>query len=76
MTPKLLLMAALLGATALAGCGSSPKTNFYTLSAAAAPAPAGPRISYSVAIAAITLPDGIDRPQLVVRTGANQVSVA
>ncbi|MGH8766435.1 MAG: PqiC family protein [Burkholderiales bacterium] len=76
MTRKPLFVTALLGALALAGCGSTPKTNFYTLSPAAAPAPTGARVSYSVAIGAIALPDGIDRPQLVVRTGANQVSVA
>lgn len=60
----------------LAGCSSSPRATFYTLNAAAtveAPAPA-PAID-SVAIGPITLPDLLDRPQLVVRTTANRVDI-
>lgn len=56
----------------LAGCSSSPRTTFYTLNVAAtndAPAAA----LNSVAIGPITLPDLLDRPQLVVRTTANRV---
>lgn len=58
----------------LAGCSSSPKVTFYTLNVAAineAPAPA----LNSVAIASITLPDLLDRPQLVVRRSANRVEI-
>ena len=58
----------------LAGCSSSPRVTFYTLNVAAtneAPAPA-PTLD-SVAIGPITLPDLLDRPQLVVRTAANRV---
>jgi len=71
---KFLLLAALFAVAALAGCGSSPVTHFYTLSPAAAPAPAEGKVAYTVAIGAVALPDGIDRPQIVLRGAGNQVS--
>ena len=69
-------LAALLLAMALAGCGSSPKTNFYTLSSGTAPVKADAKAAYTVALGAIGLPDSLDRPQLVLRAGANQVTIA
>jgi hypothetical protein len=67
----------LLAAAVLAGCSSPPKTNFYTLSpAASAPARADAKVPYSVAIGPVGVPESLDRPQMVVRTGANQVSIA
>jgi len=69
--------ALLLAAAALAGCSSPPKTNFYTLSpAASAPARADAKVPYSVAIGPVGIPESLDRPQMVTRTGANQVGVA
>ena len=76
MTRKSLLPAALLAATALAGCGSSPVTHFYTLNTVAAPSPSNAKVSYTVAIGAVTLPDSLDRPQIVLRKAGNQVAVA
>ena len=76
MTFKSAVPIALFAAIFLGGCGSSPKTNFYTLNAQSTLPRAGHSAAYSVAIGAVTLPDGIDRPQLVVRTGANRVSIA
>jgi uncharacterized lipoprotein YmbA len=71
------LRALLLAALALAGCSSPPKTNFYTLSpATSAPARADARVPYSVAIGPVGIPESLDRPQMVVRTGANQVTIA
>ncbi len=65
-------------AAALAGCGSSPQVHFYTLSSAAPAggdaAPAAP--IPSIGLGPITLPDVVDRPQFVLRTGANQVVIA
>ena len=72
---KSVRMAALLAAAALAGCGTSPNANFYTLGAVDAPARTGAKASYIVAIGAITVPDALDRPQIVTRTGANQVTI-
>ena len=60
-----------LAAALLAGC-SSPRTNFYTLSAVAAPDTAAPAIE-PVTVGAVSLPALLDRPQLVVRTSANRV---
>ena len=65
-----------LAAALLAGCSSSPRVTFYTLNVAAtneAPAPAPPL--NSVTIGPITLPNLLDRPQLVVRTSANRVDI-
>lgn len=76
MTRTSALPALLLAAVVLAGCSSPPKANFYTLSPAAAPARADAKALYSVAIGAVAVPESLDRPQMVVRTGANQVTIA
>lgn len=68
--------ALLLAAVVLAGCASEPKTNFYTLVPAATPAKADAKAPYSVAIGPVGIPESLDRPQMVVRAGANQVSIA
>ena len=75
MTPKSALIAALLAFPVLAGCGSSPKSTFYTLSSGAAPERAPATAPLNVAIAAVTVPDIVDRPQFVVRVAANQVTI-
>lgn len=63
-------------ALALTACGSSPKTHFYTLASGAVPAEAARNATqYSVAVGPVTLPDMVDRPQLVVRVAANQVTL-
>lgn len=65
-------------ALVLTGCGSSPAVHFYTLSSSAAPAPgeAVPAGAVpSVGLGPITLSDVVDRPQFVLRTGANQVVI-
>lgn len=56
-----------------AGCAGTPEPRFYTLSAqiesvAYAPGP-------SVAVSAVTVPDVVDRPQLVVTVNANEVII-
>jgi len=69
--------AVLLAAATLAGCSTPPKTNFYTLiPAASAPARADAKPPYSVAIGPVGVPESLDRPQMVIRTGANQVTIA
>ncbi len=63
----------------LAGCGMSPSVQFYTLSSSAAPVggDATPATAIpSIGLGPITLPDVVDRPQFVVRTGANEVVIA
>ncbi len=76
MKSKIQLVIALLAVLELGGCASSPTTNFYTLSAPVPPLRAQGSAAYTVAIGAVALPDGVDRPQLVLRTGPNQVVIA
>jgi uncharacterized lipoprotein YmbA len=60
----------------MAGCSRSPRVTFYTLEPAAqvetvAAAMAAP----AIAVGPVTLPELVDRPQLVVRVAANRVEV-
>ena len=68
-----------LAAAVLAGCGSSPPARYFTLDAeapAAAPAPAVEAALYSIVVGPVTVPEAVDRPQLVLRSGANRVELA
>jgi uncharacterized protein len=66
---------ATLGIAALAvGCATSPKSSFYILEATV-PSPGATASDYSVGIAAVNLPERVDRPQLVLRVGANRVEL-
>lgn len=63
-------------AVVTASCSRSPRVSFYTLEPAAqietlAPATADP----AVAVGPVTLPEVVDRPQLVVRVAANRVEI-
>jgi uncharacterized protein len=73
MTPpvRVLMAAAML---ALAGCVSSPEMRYYVLTADAAPSsePDATRVS----VAPVTIPDLVDRPDLVVRAAPNRVQIA
>jgi uncharacterized protein len=59
-------------ALALAGC-ASPRSNFYTLSAAAKPVATA--ADFSVAVGPVSVPAAVDRPQMVVRLAPNQVAI-
>lgn len=65
-------IACALAAALATGC-SSPASHFYTLSATAAPGSAQSKLT--VAVGPVSVPASIDRPQIVVSTGANQVSI-
>lgn len=73
-----LLACALAGA--LAGCvtGTSSPARYYMLSAATqGAANAGPAASaYVVAVGPVTVPEAVDRPQLVLSVAANRLEVA
>jgi len=71
MMRTLLVFAALVAAA----CGSTPKETYYTLSGAAAPMPAASASSVSVVVGPVAVPDSVDRSPMVVRTGANEVSI-
>lgn len=66
----------ILVAAVLTACGSPPKTSFYTLDATPSPASIAPDVrNYGIVVGPVTLPEMVDRPQLVVRVSANQVTV-
>jgi uncharacterized lipoprotein YmbA len=60
-------------ALGLATACSTPTFQFYTLTAMTAPA--APATTLVVALGPITVPAVVDRPEIVVSTGANQVSL-
>jgi len=60
-------------AAIIAGCASSP-SRFYTLSPTAAPASVPPA-DYAVSVGPVSVPAAVDRLQIVVRTGPNQVNI-
>jgi len=53
------------------GCATTPEANFYTLSATSPPAERSSRPS--IEVGPVSVPTQIDRPELVVTTGPNQV---
>jgi uncharacterized lipoprotein YmbA len=61
-------------AVLLAGCGASSPARFYMLSPAGATV-AAPPVNYSVSVGPVSVPAFIDRPQIVVRTGPNEVLI-
>lgn len=75
MTRRTCLLVLSLLIAAVAGCAGTPQPNLYTLTTAvpltAAPAPQQPVAR--ITIAALSLPELVDRPQLVVPDGANRV---
>jgi uncharacterized lipoprotein YmbA len=67
---------ACLGIALLTGCSRSPRVTFYTLSPVAGSEPVQPaKGAPSLTIAPITLPDLVDRPQLVVRADGSRVDI-
>ena len=58
---------------ALAACAAPPRESFFTLNAPEPPAAAAD--APSVAVAPVAIPDMVDRPQIVVRLGPNQVQI-
>jgi len=67
-----------LGLSATGCLGSSPASRFYTLSTIApreGQGGAGSGGAGTVRVAPVTLPEGVDRPQLVRRTGETSVSI-
>ena len=70
----------LLAATVLGtGCFGSKPTKFYMLSSIApdqTPALESTRASRVIAVGPISIPDYVDRPQIVIRDNANQVELA
>lgn len=66
-----------LAAVLLAGCATSPPERFYTLDPppAAGPAVAATAFRHSIVVGPVTLPERVDRPQMVVRSAPNRVEL-
>ena len=61
----------------ICGCASSPPSQFYTLSVAAAPdATPVARTEYGIVVGPGAVPESVDRPQLVLRLSDNRVRIA
>jgi uncharacterized lipoprotein YmbA len=73
---SLLLTAMVLTLVLAGGCASSPKASFYTLSPERPLEQADTRTPVAITIGIVTVPDIVDRPQLVLRVDANQVALA
>ena len=61
-----------------AGCGTSPKEQYYTLASGAAPVPATANASAtatSVFVGPVSVPESVDRSPLVLRTSPTQVEI-
>lgn len=72
----LTLGAVVLLSLALGGCSNTPPTRFYVLSAMADRAAAVPGKGTAIGIGPVTLPQYLNRPQIVTRSGGNQLAVA
>jgi uncharacterized lipoprotein YmbA len=59
----------------LGGCASSVPQHFYVLGSAPQNALATAPLAATVMISALTIPEMVDRPQLVLRSGPSQVTV-
>lgn len=59
----------------LDGCGRSPQTTFYALTPLVADATIPKSAGPSIAIASVTLPELVDRPQLVVPDGGTRIAI-
>lgn len=64
-----------LAATLATGCSSAPPVRLYVVTPLADPAPAARAPGPGVVVATVRLPDYLDRPQLVTRSGDNRLQL-
>lgn len=69
------LLAPVCLALLLAGCASAPQERFYTLQAHTTPVASKDALPLQLILANLTLPDLVDKPQLVIRKNAQQVQI-
>lgn len=72
------IICAMIGIFMLIGCGSTPPTAFYTLSplnTSLQTAQTGVSHSDIIGVGPITIPEFLDRPQIVTRTTANRLDI-
>jgi uncharacterized lipoprotein YmbA len=75
MSRRIASMLVLGFAATLAACTSTP-TRFYTLAAVAPPSAAASPAPISISVGPISIPPLVDRPEIVVFTGPNEVRLA
>lgn len=76
MRNHVLVTAAITLALVTSACSRSPGVSFYTLSPVAkAEAPVSPQAAKAIAVGPVSLPEVVDRPQLVVRVAENRVRI-
>lgn len=76
MRPMQMLMTLVLAAgLGLSGCGTTQQAKLYTLSPVQAPEKTDP-LDITVNITMVNLADYVDRPQIVTRTSANEISIS
>jgi len=65
-------------ALALAGCAASPATRFYVLTPVEVDgaAPSSPSDAMTIGVRSVDLPEALERPQIMTRTGPNTVYFA
>ncbi|WP_239027918.1 PqiC family protein [Geomonas subterranea] len=71
-TSALVIIAAVLSCSA---CSRSPRVSFYTLTPATPASAVQQTFSSAVAVGPVTIPELVNRPQLVVRLAPNRVAV-
>jgi uncharacterized lipoprotein YmbA len=64
-----------LSAVLATGCSSVPPVRFYVVTPLAGPAPAARAPGPGVVVAVVRLPEYLERPQLVTRSGGNQLQL-
>ncbi|KVZ78699.1 hypothetical protein WL22_05145 [Burkholderia ubonensis] len=67
---------AFVAAGSLGGCGSSPQASFYTLGTDATLWNTGDAAPVRVVVGPVTVPDLVDRPQIVTRAAGSRVNIA
>jgi len=70
------ILAAALLSLAVGSCSTTPPTRFYVLSAISDQPPSAPGKGPAIGIGPITLPQYLNRPQIVTRVSGNQLAVA
>ncbi|VWB77395.1 putative lipoprotein [Burkholderia lata] len=70
-----MIFAAVMIVGSLGGCGSSPKASFYTLAPDAMLASTENIAAVRVVVGPVTVPDLVDRPQIVTRGAGSRVNI-
>jgi uncharacterized protein len=74
--PAIALCTAILGLLVPAGCANTPPTRFYVLSAIDEQPAATPGKGVAIGVGPVSLPQYLNRPQIVTRIGGNQMAMA